>query len=232
MLFALALLAAGGTSLAISEWSTHRHGSCQQFDIPITASWESAIYNVTLVDDDITATAWSIDIDTWSSPLGADRIIKNTTTTGTYKIHAQLCVPQFSSGSQSNVLQIATHGGFYDSRYWDSKLDPEEHSYVEAALRAGHSILTYDRLGVGRSDHPDAYTVVQAPLELEILRQITTMARNGTLVDSTKQPAGYGVLDKIVHVGHSFGSFLTSAFIATYPSLSDEAIITGVGHTF
>ena len=33
--------------------------------------------------------------------------------------------------------------------------------------------------------------------------------------------------DKIVHVGHSFGSFMTSAFIATYPLLSDGAIITG-----
>lgn len=79
------------------------------------------------------------------------------------------------------LLDFATHGVHYDSRYWDSEYQPEKHSYVDAALEAGYSTLTYDRLGVGRSDKPDAYTVVQAPLELEILRQLTLMARNGTL---------------------------------------------------
>jgi pimeloyl-ACP methyl ester carboxylesterase len=171
--------------------------------------------------------AWSIDIDNWSTPEGATRIIKNTTTSGTYNIHAQLCFPDSLANSQPNLLQIATHGVFYDSRYWDSKLDPEKHSYVEAALKAGYSILTYDRLGVGESDHPDAYTVVQAPLELEILKQVTLMARNGTLYNIGRHVPGHNAPDKIVHVGHSFGSFLTSAFIATYPLLSDGAIITG-----
>jgi hypothetical protein len=106
-------------------------------------------------------------------------IIKNTTTTGTFNIHAQLCVAL--SSTHSDILQIATHGVHYDSRYWDSEYQPENHSYVDATLKAGYSILTYDRLGVGQSDHPDAYSVVQAPLKLEILRQLTLIARNGTL---------------------------------------------------
>ncbi|KAK5189851.1 hypothetical protein LTR99_006354 [Exophiala xenobiotica] len=136
---------------------------------------------------------------------------------------------------KQGILQIATHGAHYDGRYWDPELDREKQSYVEASLKAGYSFLTYDRLGAGRSDHPDAYSVVQAPLELEILRQLTLMARNGTLYSfaGKAQPANDPVFNaltrpsKVVHVGHSFGSFLTSALLAKYPSLTDGAIITG-----
>ena len=53
------------------------------------------------------------------------------------------------------------------------------------------------------------------------------MARNGSLSAAAGQSEGHGVPDKIVHVVHSFGSFLTSALISTYPTLSDGAIITG-----
>jgi pimeloyl-ACP methyl ester carboxylesterase len=58
------------------------------------------------------------------------------------------------------------------------------------------------------------------------------MARNGTLYSF----AGDGNPDsvfklmipsKVVHVGHSFGSFLTAALIATYGDLTDGAVLTG-----
>lgn len=89
-------------------------------------------------------------------------------------------------------------------------------------------------MGVGQSDKPDAYDVVQAPLEVEILRQLTLMARNGTLYSFAAKAnpvnAAFNELansSKIVHIGHSFGSVLTSAFIAEHGELSDGAIITG-----
>jgi pimeloyl-ACP methyl ester carboxylesterase len=209
------------------------HGYCKQLDIPVFATSDSAIYDIPRVNNNIEATAWAIYSDTWSTPAGVQRIIRNTTTSGIFNIHAQLCVPN-SSGKKKNILQIATHGVHYDSRYWDPELSRENQSYVEAVLKAGYSIFTYDRLGVGQSDHPDAYDVVQAPLELEILRQLTLMARNGTLYSFAEKAkptvAAFSTLpkpSKVVHVGHSFGSFLTSAFIAKYSSLTDGAIITG-----
>lgn len=208
------------------------NGYCKQLDISLFASAPSAIYNLPRVDNDIEATAWAIYDATRSTPHDATNIIKNTTTSGTFKIHAQLCVPHTSL--KKEILQIATHGVHYDSRYWDADYQPENHSYVDATLKAGYSILTYDRLGTGRSDHPDAYDVVQAPLELEILRQLTLMARNGTLYSLAGKAEPFdetfGSLtkpSKIVHLGHSFGSFLTSAFIANYGNLTDGAIITG-----
>ncbi|KAK3112949.1 hypothetical protein LTR53_010234 [Teratosphaeriaceae sp. CCFEE 6253] len=205
------------------------HGTCTQFTVPVHATARSAVYNIPTVNDDITAAAWAIYDATRTTPHDTSNIVKNTTTSGIFNIHVQVCVPK--ARGREDVLQIATHGVHYDSRYWDSTYNPEDHSYVNAALKAGYSILTYDRLGVGQSDILDAYEVVQAPLELEILRQLTLMARNGTLysvaAESSLADTAFHRPNKIVHVGHSFGSFLTLAFIAKYGSLRDGAIITG-----
>jgi pimeloyl-ACP methyl ester carboxylesterase len=60
------------------------------------------------------------------------------------------------------------------------------------------------------------------------------MARNGTLYTFAEKAkpadAAFHTLkkpSKVVHIGHSFGSVLTSAFIAKYSDLTDGAIITG-----
>ncbi|OAA58483.1 hypothetical protein SPI_06556 [Niveomyces insectorum RCEF 264] len=228
---ALLLLPAVSASTACDD--NHINGYCKQLTIPVSATVDSAVYNIPSVNNDDEAGAWAIYDATRTTPHDASNVLRNTTTSGTWNIHAQLCFPKHAKAQ--DVLQIATHGVFYDSRYWDAAYRPENHSYVEAALKAGYSILTYDRLGVGQSDHPDAYEVVQAPLELEILRQLTLMARNGSLYEFAEQAAPANVAafhgrskpDKVVHIGHSFGSVLTSAFIATYSNLTDGAIITG-----
>lgn len=98
--------------------------------------------------------------------------------------------------------------------------------------------MTYDRLGVGASDKPDAYDIVQAPAELEILRQISLMARSGQITQLAKaqaEEATFPTFKKFVHVGHSFGSIVTSAIPAKYPELTDGVILTGFvisPHTF
>ena len=174
--------------------ATRPYGTCTQLNISVSASSPGHVYNIPKVENDIEATAWAIKADTWSNMLTREAVLENTTISGTYNIHAQLCTSQ----SGGDVLQIASHGAFYDGRYWDAEL--EGHSYVNAALEAGYSIPTYDRLGTGQSDKPDPYRTIQAQFELEILRQLTTKARSGAL----------GVTpSKIVHVGHSFGSILT-----------------------
>jgi len=220
------------TSASPTHSSARPDGWCKQLDIPVFATAPSAIYDIPQVHNDIEATAWAIYDATRSTLHGPGNIVKNTTTSGTFNIHAQLCIPR--SPKKRDILQLATHGVHFDSRYWDSRYQPEKTSYVDATLKAGYSIFTYDRLGVGQSGHPDAYSVVQAPLELEILRQLTLMAYNGTLYDFAMKakPSKPGFINltkphKIVHVGHSFGSFLTSAFIAKYGNLTDGAIITG-----
>ena len=246
---------------------TH-HGACVEFMLPVAVTAQNADYGILPVNDNIDAVQFAVDSDTWSAPPPIERIIRNITVDDTFQISAYLCVPEH--GNKKNYLQIATHGLIFDKRYWDVAINPAEYSYVKAAMDAGYSILTYDRLSTGkyvklvegfsktlkpmnpfpsamasseahflsetfadsptplsRSEKPDAYTVAQAPVELEILRAITEMSRNGELLKRTK--ASYGALhfDKIIHVGHSFGSFLTAALLATYGTLSDAAVLTG-----
>jgi hypothetical protein len=205
----------------------HANAYCTELDIPVTATAPSAIYDILRIDSNLEATAWAVGSSIRTSKSGG--IIKNTTISGTYNIHGRLCVPK--SSTKSEILQIATHGVGFDSRYWDSQYQPEKHSYVAATLKAGYSIFTYDRLGTGRSDHPDAYTVVQTAIQLEIIRQLTLLARNGTLYHlAGEADAQFSKLTqprKFVHIGHSFGASLTSSLIASYGDLSDGAIITG-----
>ena len=234
---AISLLWLGTASAAAIARSTYPHGVCHQFDVAITASAPGAVYAIPRVVDDLTTVQWALQTDTWSWKARPDHgILENITIAGTYNIHAQLCVPT-DPARKTKVLQIATHGGHYDARYWDSEYKPEEHSYVYASLAAGYSILTYDRLGAGKSDIPDAYNGVQTALELDILRQLTKKAREGSLVPADKRVPAHSLVegrldiptqpDKIVHVGHSFGSVLTTAFLATYPNETDGGIITG-----
>lgn len=122
------------------------------------------------------------------------------------------------------------------SRYWDVEIRPEDYSYVDSALRHGYSILTYDCLGTGNSTKADAYEVLQAGVEIEVLRGLTELSRAGNLVQSS-EVAGASCDDiswfesytprKVAHVGHSYGSFMTSGLLSRYGNLSDGAILTG-----
>lgn len=118
-------------------------------------------------------------------------------------------------------------------RYWDGELDRARYSYVDYVVGRGYSILTYDRVGNGRSSRPDAYDVGQAPLQVEVLRGLTLMARAGTLISGALgKPAcgpalaGYRAA-RVVHVGHSYGSIVSSGLLSAYGNLSDGALITG-----
>lgn len=197
---------------------------CVEFTLPIAATAQSAIFDVPQVNNNIEAMAFAVKRDTWSNKFA---LVKNQTISGTYDISMQLCMPP--NGSKKDHLHVATHGVAFDKRYWDSKVDPSQYSYVENAMNAGYSVLTYDRLGTGKSEKPDAYTVVSATLELEMLREISEMARNGDLMKKISSTAidTEQSFNKIIHVGHSFGSILTSALLATYPAVSDGAVITG-----
>jgi hypothetical protein len=65
----------------------------------------------------------------------------------------------------------------------------------------------------------------QALTQLAILQQLMTFLR------SEKYTGTLGASSKIVHVGHSFGSCISNALIATTPQLSDAAILTVIGYT-
>lgn len=226
----MATLAATAVLLLVKQLSAkpvpqYPDRPCVEFNLPIEATAQSAIYDVPTIDDNISAMAFAVLRDTWDHQYLP---VKNQTISATYDISVQLCVPP--EGSKKDHLQVLTHGVAFDKRYWDSEINPSEYSYVENALKAGYSVLSYDRLGTGKSAKPNGYTEVSATLELEHLRIISEMARSGELMK--RVPASNidtaQSFKKIIHVGHSFGSILTTALLATYPDVSDGAVITGL----
>ena len=227
----LAIFASSNIKVVLSSAlpSNTRHRPCTTFTVQVPITAQNHIYDLVPVNSNIDAIHYAQDLDSWDNPPIQERIVKNVTISRTYDIYVQLCVPP--NGSKKSYLQLASHGGGFDSRYWDSEVEPEHHSYVDAALAAGYSILTYDRIGCGQSSKPDAYTDVQLPAEVEVLRVLSEMVRNGTMLSLASGSGGLQLssvtFDKIIHVGHSFGSITTYGLIALYPNVSDAAMLTG-----
>ncbi len=216
-------------------------------------------YDQPRVDSNIDAMDWTVNVTTWSSSNFTARRTGRVDINKIFNIGAQLCVPSQKTG-KAGILQIATPGlGFgkelvdethgwklltYDgsltspcSRYFDVEVDPRQYSYVDAAINKGYSVLSYDRLGTGASEKPDAYDDVQIPVEIEILAGLTKLARGGKLLSSSSNAssaisnanAKFNFLPtKIVHIGHSYGSYINSLMLIKYPDLIDGAVFTGL----
>jgi pimeloyl-ACP methyl ester carboxylesterase len=106
-------------------------------------------------------------------------------------------------------------------RYWDLPFNNFNYSYIDVALNAGFSTLSLDRLGIGNSSIADPISIIQAPAEVSALLQLNTMLREGKL------PGIPHAFNKIVNVGHSFGSVQTYMLAAYHPNATDGIVLTG-----
>jgi pimeloyl-ACP methyl ester carboxylesterase len=98
------------------------------------------------------------------------------------------------------------------------------YSYLNTAVDGYcYDTLTYDRLGIGNSSHGEPRNEIQIYLEVAALAELTKMLRSGS-VPSIKK-----TYEKVVHVGHSFGSMKSYFLTALYPNLSDGLVLTGFG---
>ncbi|KAI9664215.1 MAG: hypothetical protein M1831_002394 [Alyxoria varia] len=137
---------------------------------------------------------------------------------GTFDIASVLCLP--NTGRVARTVQILTHGIGLDKFYW---FITPKNSYIDAAAKAGYATLSYDRLGVGGSDHPNPINVVQSFAHVEVLHGLAQGLRQGKIA---AQP-----FEKIVGVGHSYGSTIQLANNAKYPADMDASVITGLSDT-
>ncbi|KAK3358797.1 hypothetical protein B0T25DRAFT_447371 [Lasiosphaeria hispida] len=209
---------------------------CVQLEVPVPVIAQNHHYDMPRIDSTTDAVHWTLNTTAWSTPNATERITGIVPVKQTFRIHAQLCVPT-KRGPRADILQIATQGRGFDKRYWEVEIRPEEYSYLDAAISKGYSVLTYDRIGTGESELPDAYDIGQIPAQAEILAGLTTLARSGKLVSSSQiLPATTGIPlpspfefqpSKIIHVGHSLGSFITFSFLSSHGALSDGALLTG-----
>jgi hypothetical protein len=155
------------------------------------------------------------------------------------KIWGQLCTDDpVRLGEQP--VQVLIHGGAYDHTYFDWPYQPDRYNYVRSMTRQGFTVLNFDRLGYGHSDHPlgasltfdvAAFTVHQLIQHLRrgsLGRPFPTIVTNGFsmggLIAQVEAATFHDVDALTTHaVGHYFGAPRSLVRLATvaYPALLD-----------
>ncbi|KHN99731.1 uncharacterized protein MAM_02584 [Metarhizium album ARSEF 1941] len=191
---------------------------CRNLTVPVSISSRNAILDLVPPSTEIEVTNLLLNM---ARPgiNGTANVVKGyKTVSGDYQLAATYCEPD---GGPGHALQILTHGVGFDRSYWDLSFANYKYSYVNRALDAGYSTLSWDRLGIGRSSHGHPVDEIQLPLEISALKALTDAARGGHLCGVAH------AFRKTVHLGHSFGSAMTYSLAAMYPNTTDAIVLTG-----
>ncbi|KUJ13619.1 alpha/beta-hydrolase [Mollisia scopiformis] len=201
--------------------------TCQNFLIPINVTSIRFLLDIE-INDDWDAVDYIFNATRRDTLTAFQPIVGNVTAASQYNIGATFCAPK-TKGTKSETVLLLTHGSMQGREYWNpafSGSDP--YNFVKHALNAGYSVFLYDRIGNGQSSRPDPVTEVQYPVQVEML---TTLAK---LVKTRQSLYTLGVkVNKIVHVAHSFGSFIALSSTASSPTgLVDGVVLTGFSGYF
>lgn len=136
-----------------------------------------------------------------------------------YEIYGRMSLPE---GSCAGVL-LLQHGLSYGAWGWDFPIQPETYSTVKALADAGYASVTIDRLGYGRSAHPDGYKLTVEGYA-DMTRQMMDQLRTGTYAAAAKPSFA-----KVGLMGHSAGTEVSEMTAALYGA---DALIATAYHHF
>jgi pimeloyl-ACP methyl ester carboxylesterase len=141
----------------------------------------------------------------------------------TYTLYGELCY----RGTLGRTVQLLVHGVTYSHRYWNEPITDgtaDYYNYPLAATALGYTTFSVDRIGNGVSSKPPG-SELTVDAGAIALHDVITGLRNGTVVPGH-------AFQKVLWVGHSFGSFHAWDEFALYPHTSgvDGVIITGALH--
>ncbi|TQV94494.1 hydrolase, alpha/beta fold family protein [Cordyceps javanica] len=199
--------AAAAVSLAVD---THNGKNCRDIQVPVTVNTTIKQFDYTPTGKEADTTNFFLDFTRHGDDF-MTRIItsNNTNIHKDYTLAATICHP---ASGPSDTLQILTHGVGFDRSYWDSPFAGYNYSYVARAVGdAGHSTLSWDRLGIAGSSHGDPVQEIQLGLEVEALRQLTLAAQEGRL-------CGLGQ-HRFARTAHKLAS--------DHPDVTDAVVLTG-----
>ncbi|KAJ7472040.1 alpha/beta-hydrolase [Mycena latifolia] len=215
--------------IIIPSISGHRAAgyTCDSYTIPLknvsAPSFELTFEIKTQWD----ITDWTINEARRDSSTAFNGIAGPSTVVGDFEISGRFCTPSAATTRSQTVL-VMTHGLGADKSYWDPTFSgAEKYSLVQAALAAGYSVFHYDRLGTGQSTKADPHTVVQFPIQVEILASLTRLL--------LAHPSAYTMnvsVTSAVHFGHSYGSYITAALASAYPELTQAISLSGYSGIF
>lgn len=134
-----------------------------------------------------------------------------------YQVYGELCS---KPGIEKRTVQVLVSGNTYDHSYWDFSYQPEQYSYVKAAVKKGDATFNIDRIGIGKSSRPPADQVTLQS-NAYVLNQVNQALRDGT-INGVK-------FERIINVGHSYGSYTVIEAVSEYGNV-DGVILTGFIH--
>ncbi|KAI0101926.1 alpha/beta-hydrolase [Nemania sp. FL0031] len=189
--------------------------TCRELQLPVTVSVPRFIVTTT-VEDNWDAVSLSLNLTNRDFAMPADPLpisgITPNSVESTYSIGATVC----GSGGPTLIL---THGIIESKLYWRPTFhDSEHYSFVDAAVAAGYSVISYDRIGVGSSSKVDALNDAQFQVQTAVLSAIIDYANES--MNATK----------IGLIGHSYGSYITAGTASQ--AKVDAIILTGFSGNF
>ena len=199
------------------SFSTGGGSHCTTGMIRVTVTSKNVKIDYHGPPDQLAVTQFNVEMLQANSDLTRRLVGSPNPITGSYSIYSSLCIPADPESARDvKTLQFLTHGDTLSSSYWDIAAG---YSYIDAATAAGYATFSYDRIGVGKSEHPDPIQVVQGALSIEIAHALVTMLRSGQI--------GQQKFSHFVGVGHSAGSTVTQAVTTKYPRDFDAIMLTG-----
>ncbi|MCJ1459451.1 hypothetical protein MMC28_009830 [Mycoblastus sanguinarius] len=219
--------------------------NCTLLEIPVTATASDEVFpiptNLNYSDPGaINALVQTVIGD-------ADTTYPLIPTTFSGIIYARYCEPEVKIANRSSVIQLFMSGVTENNLYWfglgyPTGYDGDMYSTVNYASSQGYPTLAIDRAGVGNSTHPDPIVQQQVNLEEAISHELVTMLKAGTAVPGTFAHSAilYILCDvtnmiadisfeKVIFVGHSYGSVLGNAQATNHPGDIAAFILTGFG---
>ncbi|KAK7706297.1 hypothetical protein SLS64_007637 [Diaporthe eres] len=204
-------------ALVLASLASARKCTDLTVDVPVVS--RNAVFNRTAPTDNIEVTNFVLDLTRQGHNLTNEALTGYTTIEKTYSVAATYCEPD---DGPSTTVQLLTHGIGFDRTYWDLSINAYNYSYAAKANdEYGYSTFAWDRLGIAQSDHGDAVNEIQSYLEIAALKTLTDQLREGSI-----DGIGCG-FDKVVHVGHSFGSIQSYSLAVLHPGASDGLVLTG-----
>ncbi|MCJ1224190.1 hypothetical protein MMC12_000834 [Toensbergia leucococca] len=198
--------------------------NCTVLTIPLTAEASNEVFPIP-TGFNFSAAATDALVQTVIG--NADTVYPVVPTTFTGVISARYCKPTVKIANRTHIIQFFMSGVTENKLYWSGLgypqgIDGDEYSTIAYASSQGYHVLAIDRIGVGNSAHPDPILQLQVPLEEAVSHELVLMLKAGTAVPDRK-------FNKVIFVGHSYGSVLGNAQATNHPGDIAAFILTGFG---
>ncbi|KAJ3548248.1 hypothetical protein NMY22_g1331 [Coprinellus aureogranulatus] len=212
----LAACATQATALASRHATPVLYGECIESTIPVSITANNSVLKI---DPPANQTVLTDFVVRWTSETS--NITREVTqgtfiNKATYNIFTVLCLP--TKADAQTTVELAVHGLGFDHTYWNLGGSGSQYNYVEAALKAGHAILIYDRLGIGKSQKPDGIKEIQIATEIEIAAELGKYLQGNPQGQSFK---------RFIGVGHSYGSATLVNVASLHGNLFNATVLTG-----